>query len=268
MNEKILDQEIDESVVEGILAKLEEYKAQLDTRLVNVYENKKAKLFKGIDKIVEEREEEIKEEYSARVISKLKEKNRHIVQLQEELEDFKDVLAEKVNTFLANSKSEVRALVEEEVRHDASTLKAQHIVEDIRSLVGNGVISKISEVDETKVLRLAEDVEVLKERVKSKEESNQKLKAKLKVFELVESAPTTDREFYLSQMSDVSNVNEAVEKFGKIKQAIKASRNQLFEDQRHVEPRGVIAEDTTDRSPRVNSGFASSLNRMKHLAGL
>ena len=272
----ILDQNIDESVADFILKKLEDYKGQLDTQLdesnqslTASFDSKKEKLLEHVEGVISEREDEIREEYSARAIAKIQEKNEQLQDLEEKFDSYKESLSEKVHTFLSNSKTEVRSLVEEEIRMDSEHLKAERTVDEIKALVGNTTITTVDAVDEGKVARLSEDVEVLKERLESKTAVADKFKAKLKAFELCESVPTGDREFYLSQLGQVGTVNEAEETFAKLKRAARAARLELVEEAASVEPAGRIDEDDTDHSPRVLVNEDSeSTNRMKQLAGI
>lgn len=254
MTKNILDTQIDDKVAELILGKLTEAKKQI----AESYEGK-----------IKSREQEIKEEYSARVLVKLKEKNEHIANLEESLENTKEQLAERVSAFLANSKEDVRALVEEEIRVDSDTLKAQRTLDEIRNLVGNNPVS-IPAVDDGKAQRLAEDVQVLKERLESKNAAIGKLKAQLRVHQLVESVPAGDREFYLSQMKGASSITEADETFKRIKSSVRSARVRAFEQEvRGAETRGIVTESATDHRPRVPRENSESVEqRLKSLAGL
>jgi hypothetical protein len=272
----ILDQTIPDAVAEAILAKVVEAKAQLEGQVKSVVESEKAKygkaqkkLFKQVDKLVESATAEVKEEYSARMLTKLKEKNEQIRQLEEEKGRFKEELTERVHTFLSNSKEEVRTLVEEEVRLDGETMKAQRLVDEVRALIGGQTVSPASAVDESKVSRLEEDVKVLKERLDSKTTAITKLKVQLKVRDLVESVPSADRDFYVSQLAKVQSVTEAEETFGRIKKVVKQSRDNKFKASASTENgKGQITEEKIDTRPvtsRDNTGVA---DRMKTLAGL
>lgn len=273
----MLDQTIPDAVADAIVAKIVESKAALEGRAKSLVESeqkkyKKAetKLFKKVNKLVDVASQEIKEEYSARLLTKLKEKNEQIRSLEEEKARFKEELTERVHSFLVNSKSEVRQIVEEEVRMDSETLKAQRIVDEVRSLIGNQPTSPVGEVDESKVSRLAEDAKVLKERLDSKTNSINRLKAQLKVRDLVESVPSSDREFYLSQLTKVQSVTEAEESFAKVKKVVKQSRSEKNKaDVRTASGKGVITEERTDTRPRTSQDKSSDqADRMKHLAGL
>lgn len=261
----ILDKNIDEAVATYILKKIDEYKKELDSR----HQADKGKLIEHADSLVEGREVEIREEYSSRSISKLQEKNEQIEQLEAQFESYKESLSEKVHTFLTNSKEEVRSLVEEEIRTDSEHLKAERQIDEIRAMVGNVQISQIDSVDEGKVARLSEDVEVLKERLEAKSQSVDKLKARLKTHELIESVPGADKEFYQSQMGNVQSVSEAEDTFARLKKATRAARVQMIdEDTVSVQSVGRTDEDTTDHSPRNSTGGDKTINYMKHLAGL
>ena len=265
MDSKLLNQNIDEAVAEAILSKLVEFKTQIAKNYQAKLEEAKVGLFKHVEAIVEERENEIKEEYSARVLAKLKEKNEIIAEMEESIEQKKEELAEKVNQFLSNSKNEIRSLVEEEIRVDSDTLKANRVVEEIRALVGNQPVVTTTNVDENKITRLAEDVEVLKERIGRKDSAITKLKAQLKVYEMVEGVPGSDRDFYLAQLKDVDSINEAEATFNKIKKAVKSSRYIVEEAPRS---KGRIQEEVVDHSPRTGKDSKEVNAFMRKLAGI
>jgi len=276
--DNILDKQIDESVADYVLTKVEKHIDELNSQyaaternLSRAYEAKQNKLFATVDKIVAEEVDAIKEEYSARYLTKIEELNSQIAEKEEEKELFKSQLSERVNTFLSNSKDEVRTVVEEEMRLDSEVLKANHLLDEMRSMLGvsNTPSAAISSVDETKVIRLGEDIEVLRERLESKSTSVRKLRAQLKVYELCESVPSTDREFFVSQLSESETVDEAEEKFGKIKSVIRKRRTQLLEDElSDTDGRGSLDEEEWDVRPQNQPKVNHAINRMKNLAGI
>ena len=276
--DNILDKQIDESVADYVLTKVEKHIDELNSQyaaternLSRAYEAKQNKLFATVDKIVAEEVDAIKEEYSARYLTKIEELNSQIAEKEEEKELFKSQLSERVNTFLSNSKDEVRTVVEEEMRLDSEVLKANHLLDEMRSMLGvsNTPSAAISSVDETKVIRLGEDIEVLRERLESKSTSVRKLRAQFKVYELCESVPSTDREFFVSQLSESETVDEAEEKFGKIKSVIRKRRTQLLEDElSDTDGRGSLDEEEWDVRPQNQPKVNHAINRMKNLAGI
>lgn len=273
-----LDQTIDEGTADFILAKLDEAiaetKQQAAKAVRGVNEGFKAKqerLFAYADKLVEEAEQKVKEEYSARLIAKLQEKNEYIEQLEEAQETFKEQLTERVQAFLANSKQETRQLVEEELRLDSDTLKAQRTLDEIKAIVGATPAYTVESVDEGKIARLEEDVAVLKERLKGRDEAIKRLKAKVKVDEMLDGVPAADRDFYKSQLKGVESIEEAEATFSRIKKAVRQSRVQMIEEELE-EPvtRGRIVEDDGETSLSIPRDDGRNMldARMRQLAGL
>lgn len=273
-----LDQTIDEGTADFILAKLDEAiaetKQQAAKAVRGVNEGFKAKqerLFAYADKLVEEAEQKVKEEYSARLITKLQEKNEYIEQLEEAQETFKEQLTERVQAFLANSKQETRQLVEEELRLDSDTLKAQRTLDEIKAIVGATPAYTVESVDEGKIARLEEDVAVLKERLKGRDEAIKRLKAKVKVDEMLDGVPAADRDFYKSQLKGVESIEEAEATFSRIKKAVRQSRVQMIEEELE-EPvtRGRIVEDDGETSLSIPRDDGRNMldARMRQLAGL
>jgi hypothetical protein len=235
--ENLLEQSIPAELGEFILGKLDEYKAKVDATyrakveaLEESYEQSAEKLFAFADKLIEDSQEETRKEYSAVLASRLEEKNEKIESLEEEVEDWKEELSEKVSAFLTNAKDEVRCIVEEEMRVDSEELKAQHLLEQIRAIVGEEQ-ARIVSVEEGKVERLEADIESLKERVTQKTRVNESLKTQLHVQQLVESVPEADKEFYLDQLDGAGSINEADERFDRIKGAVRRSRTERLEEE-------------------------------------
>lgn len=279
-SEKLLEMQIDEAVAEFILKQVDAYTQQVsehaETQVAAAkakFEAKAEKLFAFADKQIDEAKTAIREEYSAKLVSKLEEKNARIADLEEEVDNFKEQLTERVNTFLKNSKEEVRTLIEEEQRVDADEFKAQHIIEQIRDMVGASTqIVQLKEEDEGKVARLEQDIQALKERVAQKNQVNKYLKAQIKKAELLESVPSADRDFYAERLEGVETVEEADERFTKIKKALDKYRVQQIEEElAQTSSKGYVAEEAEEPDfedvPSLEE--ASWLpDRMKTLAGI
>jgi hypothetical protein len=262
---KLLDQDVDQAVADFILKKVDEFKAQVDQRAeakVNEakekFQAKADKLFAHADKVIEEGRKEAREEFSAKLMAKLDEKNQRIADLEQEVEDFKETLAERVNTFLTNSKDEIRTVMEEESRVDADEFKAQHKLEQIAAVIGIDTTPKVDSVDEAKAAKTEEEISILKERVAQKNQVNKYLKAQVRRFELVESVPSADRDFYLERLEGVETVEEADTRFEKIKVALdKARVQQIEEELGTATSKGTVSEETV-----------GTPNRWKSLAGI
>jgi hypothetical protein len=277
---KLLDQDVDQAVADFILKKVDEFKAQVDQRAeakVNEakekFQAKADKLFAHADKVIEEGRKEAREEFSAKLMAKLDEKNQRIADLEQEVEDFKETLAERVNTFLTNSKDEIRTVMEEESRVDADEFKAQHKLEQIAAVIGIDTTPKVDSVDEAKAAKTEEEISILKERVAQKNQVNKYLKAQVRRFELVESVPSADRDFYLERLEGVETVEEADTRFEKIKVALdKARVQQIEEELGTATSKGTVSEETVDYEEIPTLEEAESQdwtpNRWKSLAGI
>lgn len=265
--DELLDTEIPDDVAQAIVGKVKSYKEKLDLDFASKTKKAAEDAETEAAEALSAATEELREEFSARLISKLKEKNDHIARLEESVKRHKEQLVEKVNSFLSNSKGELRSIVEEEVRVDSETLKATRLINDIRALVGNAPVQvPTSNIDESKYNTLMEEVKVLKERLELKSAANNKLKVQLKVHQLLESVPSSDYEFYASQMQGVQTLVEAEEKFSRLKKAVRSSK--AVDVERTVQGRGVIVEDKTSHKPRVGGNDGSSIAQQRKLAGL
>lgn len=265
--DELLNTEIPDDVAQAIVGKVKSYKEKLDLEFASKSKEATEAAETEAAEALAAATEELREEFSARLISKLKEKNDHIARLEESVKRHKEQLVEKVNSFLTNSKGELRSIVEEEIRVDSETLKATRLINDIRALVGNAPVQvPVSNIDESKYNTLMEETKVLKERLELKNAANNKLKVQLKVYQLLESVPSADYEFYASQMQGVQTLVEAEEKFSRLKKAVKTSK--AVDVERTVQGRGVIVEDKTSHKPRVGGSDESSIAQQRKLAGL
>jgi hypothetical protein len=278
MNKKLLNTEIDDTMADFLVKKIEEHKSELESiykkKAEKVNESFKAKmgtLFEHVDVIVAEKEKELKEEFSATLAAKIQEKNAKIEDLEEAVETFKEQMTERVNDFLTNSRDEIKSVVEEEMRLDADELKAQGVIESIRDLVGAKTKPVVESADEVKVARYEEDIKTLKERVDEQRSTIKTLRTQKHVKSLLESVPEADRDFFATQLQEVSGIKEADEKFNTLKKAVRESKVQLLEEQLEgSESRGSseIEEDTDKAVLESNNKPADALDRIKYLAGI
>lgn len=275
--ENLLDQSIPEELGDFLFKKMDEYKAQVNANyrkrveaLEESFEDATQRLFAFSDNLIEEKSEEQRKEFSAKLAARLEEKNAKIEELEDEVESWKDELAERVNTFLSNAKEDARCVVEEEFRVDADELKSQHVLEQVRDLVSSDQ-SRIVSVEEGKVERLENDIEALKERVAQKTKVNENLKAELHVVKLLENVPDADYEFFAEQLSDVQTISEADEKFERINGAVRRSRSERLEEEfEDFSSKGELYESDDQEYDRITldeSGSTSFISdRMKQLA--
>lgn len=269
----LLDEKVDSALVDALLTKIDEYKAKVDqsyqdklTQLKESFDVSTEKLFAYADNLIDEAKQETKKEYSAILASKLDDKNSKIEELQEEIESYKEELSEKVDTFLNNSREDIRTIVEEEIKTDSETLKAQHLIEQVRDLVGSET-TKIVSVEEGKVDMLERDIAALKERVDQKTKLTESLKAELRKRELLESVPEADREFFVKSLEGTSTINEVEEGYRKTKAAVRHARaDSLLEEYEEFDSKGIDVLDESDifeeELPRGNSFISDRMLRL------
>lgn len=272
--ENLLDQNIPTEVADFLIKEMEKYKKAVDVKyrkkvneLDNLLKENAQRVFEFSDRLIEESEARIREEYSAKLAARLEEKNSKIEELEEEIVSWKDELAERVNLFLTNAKEDVRTIVEEEFRVDAEELKSKHILEQIKDLVVTDQ-SKIVPIEEGKIERLEADIEALKERVAQKTKVNERLKAELHVAQLLESVPEADRDFYSEHLTGADTVYEVDERFERVKNAVRKTRSERLEEEYdHFSSRGNLneVEDVEDYVRLDKDKIVT--DRMKELSG-
>ena len=239
MSKDILKKTISEDVDNAVLEQI----AVLRERLEGEYANLLNEALDGIERQRQEMDKRYRRKLKA-LRSRIEEEyereyERRIAQTEAAIERKIRQLGEKVDTFLRNSREEIYRLVTEEVIRNAGNHPALKL-QRIKALLEG--VETASPTDNARLAQLESDVERLKERVEAKDRAIQKLKAKLRVYEILEEVPEPDREYY-EVLFEEETPEDVEREYRRVRRLVETKQKQEAKPQ---EPRSRTQIDERD----------------------